>query len=210
MIVAGFGYNRLNSLLLTMPAGAVIGTIELTAPYFAYRISGIRTWLIVICQCGTITASILLWRLPRDERGGLLFGCYILASFGGAYAVLMGLQIANTAGYTKRSVTSSGIFVGYCLGKGTGSSSVIVSLTARSGNFVGPLLFKPEDAPAYGPGFVAVLATAIAAAALAIVYRYVCIWENRRRDKSGTMEGYDNAYDDDLTDMKNPQFRYTL
>lgn len=46
-----------------------------------------------------------------------MFGCYILASFGGAYAVLMGLQIANTAGYTKRSVTSSGIFVGYCLGQ---------------------------------------------------------------------------------------------
>lgn len=100
-----------------MPAGAIIGTIELTAPYFAYKISGIRTWLIVICQCGTITASILLWRLPRGEKGGLLFGCYILASFGGGYAVLMGLQIANTAGYTKRSVTSSGIFVGYCLGK---------------------------------------------------------------------------------------------
>jgi MFS family permease len=210
IIFAGFGYNRLNSLLLTMPAGAIIGTIELTAPYFAYRIPGIRTWLIVICQCGTITASILLWRLPRDERGGLLFGCYILASFGGAYAVLMGLQIANTAGYTKRSVTSSGIFVGYCLGKERGFRSMTISLIVRSGNFVGPLLFKPEDAPAYGPGFVAVLATAIAAAALAIVYRYVCIWENRRRDKSGTMEGYDNAYDDDLTDMKNPQFRYTL
>lgn len=104
-----------------MPAGAIIGTIELTAPYFAYKFPGIRTWLIVLCQFGTITASILLWRLPRDERGGLLFGCYILASFGGAYAVLMGLQIANTAGYTKRSVTSSGIFVGYCLGKLSGS-----------------------------------------------------------------------------------------
>lgn len=139
-----------------------------------------------------------------------MFGCYILASFGGAYAVLMGLQIANTAGYTKRSVTSSGIFVGYCLGKEAGSDTVATLLTALLGNFVGPLLFKPQDAPAYGPGFVAVLATAIAAAALAIVYRYVCIWENRRRDKSGTMEGFDNAYDDDLTDMKNPQFRYTL
>ena len=86
----------------------------------------------------------------------------------------------------------------------------IASLTACSGNFVGPLLFKPKDAPAYGPGFVAVLATSVAAAALAIVYRYVCIWENRRRDESGTMEGFDNAYDDDLTDIKNPQFRYTL
>jgi hypothetical protein len=193
MCSPGFGFNRLNSLLLTLPAGAVIGTIELSVPYAAYKFKGIRTWLIVLCQCGTITASILLWRLPRGEKGGLLFACYILASFGGGYAVLMGLQIANTAGYTKRSVTSSGIFVGYCLG-----------------NFVGPLLFKPADAPVYAPGFIVVLATSIAAAVLAIVYRYVCIWENRRRDKVGTMEGFDHAYEDDLTDMKNLQFRYTL
>ena len=99
-----------------MPAGAVIGTIEITAPYIAYKIPGIRTWIIVICQCGTILASVLLWQLPRESKGGLLFSCYILASFGGGYAVLMSLQMANTAGYTKRSVTSSGIFVGYCLG----------------------------------------------------------------------------------------------
>lgn len=117
IIISGFGYNRLNSLLLTMPAGVVIGTIELSVPYLAYKFPGIRTWLIAVCQCGTILASILLWQLPRSATGGLLFACYILASFGGAYAVLMGLQIANTAGYTKRSVTSSGIFVGYCLGR---------------------------------------------------------------------------------------------
>lgn len=116
IIISGFGFNRLNSLLLTLPAGAVIGTIELAAPYLAYRVPQIRTWIIAGCQLGTILASILLWQLPRSEKGGLLFACYILASFGGGYAVLMGLQIANTAGYTKRSVTSSGIFVGYCFG----------------------------------------------------------------------------------------------
>ncbi|KAJ4370747.1 hypothetical protein N0V83_005268 [Neocucurbitaria cava] len=193
IIISGFGFNRLNSLLLTMPAGVIIGTVELSAPYLAYKFKNIRTWLIVICQCGTIIASILLWQLPRNEKGGLLFGAYILASFGGGYAVLMGLQIANTAGYTKRSVTSSGIFVGYCLG-----------------NFVGPLLFKPEDAPVYAPGFKAVLGTSVAAAVLSVVYRYVCIWENRKRDKTGTLEGFDHAYEDDLTDVKNPQFRYTL
>jgi MFS family permease len=116
IIISSFGFSRLNSLLLTMPAGVVIGTIELAVPYLAYKVKGIRTWLILMCQFGTIAASILLWRLPRGDKGGLLFACYILASFGGGYAVLMGLQIANTAGYTKRSVTSSGIFVGYCLG----------------------------------------------------------------------------------------------
>ncbi|KAK7217741.1 hypothetical protein V2G26_005744 [Clonostachys chloroleuca] len=153
IFISNFGYSTLNSLLLSMPAGVVIGTI--------------------------------------DEKGGLLFACYILATFGGGYAVLMGLQIANTAGYTKRSVTSSGVFFGYCLG-----------------NFVGPMVFKNSDAPGYAPGFIVTVVTSIAASVLAIVYRYVCIWENGRRDKSGVGEGFDHAYEDDLTDMKNPQIRY--
>jgi len=29
IIISGFGFNRLNSLLLTMPAGFIIGSIEL-------------------------------------------------------------------------------------------------------------------------------------------------------------------------------------
>lgn len=116
IIINDFGFGRLESLLLTMPAGAVIGTIELLAPYLAYKFPGNRTWLIAICQLGTILASLLLWLLPRSNTGGLLFACYILASFGGGYAVLMGVQTANTAGYTKKSVTASGIFLGYCLG----------------------------------------------------------------------------------------------
>lgn len=43
--------------------------------------------------------------------------------------------------------------------------------------------------------------TAIVAALLAIVYRYVCMWENKRRDKN-CAEAYDHAYEDDLTDRK--------
>jgi hypothetical protein len=117
IIINGFGFTRLNSLLLTMPAGVVSGTIELFAPYLAYKIPRARTYIIFVCELGTVMASLLLWKLPRHSKGGLLIGVYFLPSFGGAYAVMMGLQIANTAGYTKRSVTSSGLFVGYCLGK---------------------------------------------------------------------------------------------
>lgn len=111
-----------------MPAGAIIGTIEIVTPYLAYKFKGIRTYLIFCCQLGTILAALLLWQLPESSTGGKLFGCYILASFGGGYAVLMGLQTANTAGYTKKSVTASGIFLGYCLGKCC-SATVLESLT---------------------------------------------------------------------------------
>jgi hypothetical protein len=63
-------------------------------------------------------------------------------------------------------------------------------------------LFKVKDAPAYAPGFSAAVATSVAAAVLSMVYRFYCIWENKRRDKSGTAEGFEHAYDDDITDRK--------
>jgi hypothetical protein len=43
---------------------------------------------------------------------------------------------------------------------------------------------------------------------LAIVYRFVCARENKKRDSSGIAEAFENAYDDDMTDVKNKQFRY--
>ena len=43
---------------------------------------------------------------------------------------------------------------------------------------------------------------------LALLYRFVCARENKRRDKSGIAEAFENAYDDDMTDVKNKQFRY--
>lgn len=185
IIINGFGFSTLHSLLLVIPAGFYAGTVQLIMPYIAMKYPGTRTWLILTAQLGTTLAGLLLWLLPLSAKGGLLFAAYILPSVGGGYAVLMGLQIANTAGYTKRSIASSGLYIGYCLG-----------------NFVGPLVFKKPDAPRYVPGFIVVVITALAAGLLAVVYRYVCIYHNHRRDKSGTTEQFDHAYEDDMTDIK--------
>ncbi|KPI40942.1 putative transporter [Cyphellophora attinorum] len=193
LIIRDLGFSGLNSLLLVMPAGFVIGTIELVAPYVCYRWKGWRAYVVTICVCGTIIGSFILWKLPQSQKGARLFGVYILASYGGAYAVLMSMQIANTAGYTKRSVGSSGMFVGYCLG-----------------NFVGPLVFKATEAPRYNTGWIVTIATSIVCAVVSLIYRLDCVMENKRRDKAGQMEAFDHAYEDDLTDKKNPQFRYTL
>ena len=43
---------------------------------------------------------------------------------------------------------------------------------------------------------------------LALLYRFVCARENKKRDKSGIAEAFENAYDDDMTDVKNKQFRH--
>lgn len=71
------------------------------------------------------------------------------------------------------------------------------------------MVFKADEAPGYSTGWITVVVTSIATALLAQVYRALCVWQNKTRDKVGA-ESFDNAYDDDLTDLKNPQFRYTL
>lgn len=142
-----FGYDTLTSLLLTVPCGAVIGTVELVAPYIAYKYPKTRCWTIAVCQLGTVLAALLLWLLPRSSKGGLLFGIYILASFGGSYAVLMGIQTSNTAGYTKKSVTASGLFLAYCLVGHTLSTylpSACVELTVSRGISLGHCFSRPE------------------------------------------------------------------
>ena len=54
---------------------------------------------------------------PSASSGAIVVRLLHNAILGGSYAIFMSLQIANTAGYTKRSVTSAGIFVGYCIGE---------------------------------------------------------------------------------------------
>lgn len=117
IVINGFGFSTLNSLLLMMPAGAFAGTIHMAAPFLAGKFPNSRSYIVIVCQAISSLGSLLLWQLPRSATGGLLFGLYILPAIGGGYAVLMGLQIANTAGYTKRSIGSSGLYIGYCFGK---------------------------------------------------------------------------------------------
>lgn len=91
------------------------------------------------------------------------------------------------------------------------------------GNFVGPLLFREQDAPNYVFGFVCVVISSGIAAALALVYRCLCVRHNTSRDKAGTTEGFHqlvtlsllailnwmllmkaalSAFDNKLTDLK--------
>ncbi|OJJ06658.1 hypothetical protein ASPVEDRAFT_65283 [Aspergillus versicolor CBS 583.65] len=195
IIINSFGFSTLQSLLLVIPSGFYGGTMMLLMPYLSYKFTtkNIRSWLVIGCQLVSMVASLLLLLLPLNETGGLLFACYIMPTMGAGYAVLMGLQIANIAGYTKRSLSSSGLYIGYCLG-----------------NFVGPLCFREQDYPRYVPGFIVTVVTTFVAAVLVLIYRVICLWDNRRRDATGVLEGFEHAYEDDLTDKTNPQFRYTV
>lgn len=95
IIINQLGFSGLNSLLLVMPAGAIIGTIELFTPYFAMKFKGIRCYLVAITVAISLLSSCLLWQLPIENTGGRLYAVFTLASFGGGYAVLMSVSVQN-------------------------------------------------------------------------------------------------------------------
>lgn len=78
----------------------------------------------------------------------------------------------------------------------------IRSNSIAQGNIIGPLVYIKKDAPRYIPGFIVVVITALLAGVLAVVYRFICMRDNKKRDEAGIMEGFDHAYEDDLTDKK--------
>lgn len=138
IIIESFGFSGLDSLLLIMPIGFYAGCMQLLLPYLAYKYRNIRTYLVFMAQIGTIVSCLLLWLLPLRSKGGLLFACIILPSTGAGYAVLMGMQVANTAGYTKRTVASSGIFIGYCCVSST------QNLGMSTNKCIGQLCWSPD------------------------------------------------------------------
>jgi hypothetical protein len=112
-----------------MPAGAYAGTMMLLMAWLAMRFShrNFRTYIIFGTQCGTIIASALLWKVSRSDKAGLFYGIFTLSTYGSGYGVLMGLHVANNSGYTKRSLASSGLYVGYCIGTSALSALLLFS-----------------------------------------------------------------------------------
>lgn len=80
IIINGFGFSPLDSLLLTTPAGFYGGTMIVLSSWLAYKKPGLRCYIVAALQMGTALSALLLWLLPLDDVGGLLFAAAILPS----------------------------------------------------------------------------------------------------------------------------------
>lgn len=103
---------------------------------------------------------------------------------------------SNTAGRTKRTLTSSFTFVGYCVGNMTGSQ-----------------IFKSADAPRYVPGTVACAVCFGLQFLLLVLWRLVYVFRNRQRQRQWEQSGVSEEErlaraqtlgEQDTTDFKNP------
>lgn len=109
---------------------------------------------------------------------------------------------SNVAGRTKKSVTATLLFVGYCAGNATGAQ-----------------LFQSKDAPNYIPGLTGCAVVYGIEFTLIVLWRFWYASENRRREQKVAAMGLgeDECHrigklnaEEDMTDLENVHFRYSL
>ena len=132
IIINGFGFSELNSLLLSAPSGLLqilaIGGICLAATYIPK--SRIFTMIVVILFA--LVGVILMNTLPDSNRWGRWVGIFLLGPFATSIPISLSLITSNVGGFTKKATVSAMLFLAYC-----------------TGNIIGPQLFFADEAPQY-------------------------------------------------------------
>ncbi|KAG8737656.1 hypothetical protein FRC10_007961 [Ceratobasidium sp. 414] len=198
IIKDGFGFDTLQTSLLSLVQGAVHILIVTSVAWAARKTKQTLLVMMVICVPMVATTSVLMAvRNGKDTRVGLLVAFYGTFWFNGVAVLLLSLITRNIAGQTKKSVV------------------LTMSLIAwATGNMIGPQVFQTKDAPRYRVGFTVHLAFYIAQIIVFFALRVILVRRNKLKIQAAKAKGradgevnLDNAFDD-MTDMENPEFRY--
>ncbi|KKY24550.1 putative allantoate permease [Phaeomoniella chlamydospora] len=197
IIVSGLGYSRLLTTLLGIPTGVLATVWQLILSYIASRFKDSRCIIIAVANLVPLTCAILMWKLPRENKHGLLAAYYVFYTYWAPYVLSTSLPMANTSGHSKKLTMNAIYFIAYCVG-----------------NIVGPQLFRASDAPDYSHGYEGLLACVAIAIASISAYSILCRVENRKRDREADLSPRvdhvraERAFSDQ-TDHEKRDFRYT-
>lgn len=195
----GFGWSSIQAIRYQLPIGAVQLFASIIAGYLASRYRNRTIIIVLVLAIFSITAMVGFSTIPIEQKMALTACTWIVSAGGGAIVLNWAIVAANFAGHTKRTTVNGINFVAYW-----------------SGNFAGPFLFDPREAPRYHSATV-VLGAMLGASWLATASMGVYMWNaNRRRDAKaaagrheyaaatqGGIEGFT-----DRTDKENKSFRY--
>lgn len=200
LIIRGLGYDTYQSVLLTMPVSAVYGVSCLVVAWWLSTKWGKdkRIFTIMVCYLPGVISTTILYSVPTTQTAVMLFAVFFLNIISTNAGIMYSLLASNIAGYTKKSAVNSMFFICYSLG-----------------NIVSPQAFLQHEAPTYETGITVTLAcfslNIILFGVLYMIYKF----SNKRRDKrAADLPAMDEdektrlAFSD-LTDMENPNMRYS-
>lgn len=199
LIINGFGFTTLQTLLVGMPSGAfqlvALIILCLGSTYFKNSRLAFMMGAVAISVAG----MAMVYAIPNTHRWARLAGVWLTAPFAACIPISLSLITSNIGGFTKRATVSAMLFSAYCVG-----------------NIIGPQFFFASQAPSYPTGIRATLSGfCLGVFFLASLLAYYK-WENKRRDRAYgeaivTSEIEEIAEElSNKTDRQLSTFRYTL
>ncbi|KAI1336479.1 major facilitator superfamily transporter [Xylariaceae sp. FL0016] len=200
----GFGFTNLQVILLDIPRNVISVIYFVCIGIITSRKKNLRMYFMIGSTIPPLIGFLMMALLPNTAhyRWAKWTGYLITVPFVVALFLAWTLIPSNVAGRTKRTLTSSFTFVGYCVG-----------------NMVGSQIFKAKDAPRYVPGTIGCAVCFGLQFLLLILWRVTLVMRNRRRDRKLRDEGLTEEEcaerakglgEQDCTDFENPYFRYTM
>ncbi|KAL1988166.1 hypothetical protein VTN96DRAFT_696 [Rasamsonia emersonii] len=220
LIIKGFGYDQFTSILFNMPFGAVQLIATMGGAWLA-MVWKLKGPVLMLLSVPPIIGCVMLLIIAHDaaHRGPLLVGYYLISVYPGITPLIYSWSAGNTAGETKKKITTAFMIVGQ-----------------SAGNVIGPTLYTTGEAPLYRRGLISNLVLFIVLIVLyAIQMGYLKILNHMHEQKRVSMgkqgkmvdhsmnavravedteavktsqnQGHDNSLDD-LTDWQNEDFVY--
>jgi ACS family allantoate permease-like MFS transporter len=158
---------------------------------------GIRVTKIPRCYWGLVMTLIPLignigiFCIPSSSKWGIVVFTWLSTIITPVMVVTLSLLASNTKGTTKRSTTSNGYFIAY------GIAAVIA-----------PQLWQTADSPRYTKGITADIICFVLIILAFILYRFLTLRENRRRDALEVTSELTVHEKIDMTDRDDVSFRY--
>ncbi|OQV03839.1 hypothetical protein CLAIMM_08829 [Cladophialophora immunda] len=198
LIIKGFGFGSFETSLLSCPMGVVEDIALLLTGYVTYTYPNTRCLMQFLCNIPAVLGAALVYALPTSNRVERLLSFFITPFTNGSLPMMFALTTTNIAGHTKRSVATSLMFVGYCVGF-----------------IIGPQFFLASEAPEYPTGFKTMIVLFSVSSLAPLMYFAYARYLNRQKikflEESG--EAYVHIENEeflDLTDKQQSHFFYAM
>ncbi|KIW92830.1 uncharacterized protein Z519_06679 [Cladophialophora bantiana CBS 173.52] len=206
IIIKGFGYTALKAQLYTAPNFAVQAVTQMIVsapPTLLPRFRNFKQPLVAIASVIALIGIVILYVTPAETQyqGRRLASVIIISCSGANYTVIMAVIGTNTAGFTRKQISTSTAFFLYCVV-----------------NIITPQTFLGSESPRYHTGLAFVLSFLSIYIILSFSTWLMMRLANRARDKKAlTNPAYTTGEANldemsglrDETDLKNKHFRYS-
>ncbi|KAG9250219.1 major facilitator superfamily transporter [Emericellopsis atlantica] len=202
LMINAIGYDQLDTMLFTAPSGAVQVAMLWVGVLLCWLFPRNRTLVVMALVIPPVVGNVLLIKLPLDSHWGIIVSAWLASCITSVMSILLSLSASNVKGNTKRAVVNTMFFIGYC-----------------AGCIGSPQLWTNK--PRYTEGVITALVTWGLLFCSMILYRWLCVADNKRRDARDVQDGFDGAVDgqvvldktgqpkSDLTDKEDRMCRYS-